>query len=56
MCYKHWKQVPIAMKVKVWAMYRVGQEIDKEPSEEYLHAAKTAISAVVQKENLNDNL
>lgn len=46
MCYPHWRMVPRLVQRKVWATYRDGQEITKDPSREYLAAAREAIEAV----------
>ena len=46
MCYAHWQKVPKRLQSQVYKYYRVGQEIDKQPSEEYLIAAKDAINYV----------
>lgn len=50
MCRKHWYMVPKGIQRRVWAHYRHGQEIRKDPSEEYLDAMRAAIQAVEQKE------
>ncbi|MBD6620837.1 hypothetical protein FNW02_35080 [Komarekiella sp. 'clone 1'] len=50
MCAKHWAMVPKRSQTKVLKTYRKGQEIDKNPSNEYLFAAKEAIQAVQIKE------
>lgn len=46
MCPRHWRMVPRALQVAVWAAYRDGQEIRKDPTPEYLRAAHAAIEAV----------
>lgn len=46
MCPKHWHQVPKPLQQAVWAHYRSGQEEDKNPSADYLKAARAAINAV----------
>ena len=38
-CGYHWKKLPVFLKRRVWATYRPGQEIDKNPSKEYLRVA-----------------
>ena len=38
-CRPHWYKLPKALRAKVWAAYRPGQEIDKMPSAEYLEVA-----------------
>jgi len=35
-CRKHWYVLPQALRKQVWATYRPGQEIDKQPSHEYM--------------------
>ena len=50
MCGRHWAMVPSGLKDKVWQTYRPGQEIDKQPSQEYLAVMKQAIAAVAHKE------
>lgn len=39
-CRKHWYQLPISLRSRIWKAYRPGQEIAKNPSEEYLEVAK----------------
>lgn len=46
MCARHWRMVPQGLKLAVWRHYRPGQEIDKNPTEEYLAAARAAIESV----------
>jgi hypothetical protein len=50
MCRRHWFLVPKALRDRVWATYRAGQERSKDPSREYLEAADAAIRAVAVKE------
>lgn len=50
MCGKHWRMVPKPQQDAVWATYRPGQERTKDPSREYLIAARAAINAVAEKE------
>lgn len=42
MCRSHWKTLPSAIRSAVWDAYRPGQEIDKDPSREYVAAARAA--------------
>lgn len=35
-CYKHWRMIPRYLQQKVWAAYRIGQEVDKNPTREYM--------------------
>lgn len=50
MCGRHWRMVPGHMRTRIWATYRRGQEVRKDPSPEYLSAAKDAIDAVAELE------
>lgn len=50
MCLPHWRMVPPALRADVWHFYRRGQERDKNPSPEWLLAARAAIDAVAEKE------
>jgi hypothetical protein len=43
MCRQHWFALPKPLRDMIWATYRPGQEIKKNPSREYLAAAKAAI-------------
>jgi hypothetical protein len=52
MCLTHWRLVPRSKQIAVYKAYRPGQEVTKDPSEEYLAAAKAAIAAVAHKELL----
>lgn len=38
-CQRHWYTLPANLRARVWAAYRPGQEIDKQPSPEYLAVA-----------------
>lgn len=50
MCLFHWRLVPRVLRDAVWQHYRRGQEVDKQPSAEYLAAAQAAIDAVAVRE------
>jgi hypothetical protein len=39
-CKAHWFKLPQALRNRVWATYRPGQEITKTPSEAYLKVAR----------------
>lgn len=54
MCLRHWRMVPRPLQRQVWATYRPGQEVDKEPTGVYLAAAKAAIASVAEKEGRID--
>lgn len=43
MCYRHWKSLTPELQKGIWKHYRPGQELDKNPSPEYLEAAREAI-------------
>lgn len=43
-CKKHWFALPQSLRARIWSTYRLGQEITKTPSREYLEAA-TAVQA-----------
>lgn len=51
MCPEHWQQVPPALRESIDSTYRPGQEVDKQPSSEYLAFAAAAIDAVAHKES-----
>ena len=38
-CREHWFTLPQVLRSAIWAHYRPGQEIDKNPSKEYLNVA-----------------
>lgn len=38
-CKPHWYRLPKALRDRIWATYRPGQENTKDPSEAYLDAA-----------------
>lgn len=52
MCKKHWYMLPKEMRDLVWALYRPGQEVSKDPSREYLEHAQACIDWVARKEGM----
>jgi diadenosine tetraphosphatase ApaH/serine/threonine PP2A family protein phosphatase len=50
MCRRHWRMVPPPLQDAVWANYRRGQERRKDPTPEYMAAARAAIEAVAERE------
>jgi hypothetical protein len=46
MCAGHWRRVPREIQTQVWRHYRPGQEIDKQPTPEYLLVQRAAVWAV----------
>lgn len=51
MCKPHWFMVPKALRDAIWAAYVPGQERRKDPTDQYLTAARNAIEAVRSKES-----
>src|SRR5262252_8591235 len=43
MCQAHWLSLPEPLRHAIWRTYRRGQEVRKDPSPEYLEAARAAI-------------
>jgi len=39
-CREHWYKLPQRLRIKVWAAYRIGQEVTMTPSREYIAVAK----------------
>jgi hypothetical protein len=39
-CKPHWFKLPKALRDRIWATYRAGQEITKTPSTDYVEAAQ----------------
>jgi hypothetical protein len=50
MCLAHWRLVPRPLQEAVWATYVPGQEVRKDPTGEYLAAARAAVDAVAARE------
>ena len=44
MCKPHWFMLPKATRDRVWAVYRPGQEITKDPSNAYMDVTTRAIA------------
>jgi hypothetical protein len=42
MCRPHWFMLPKHLRDAIWRTYRPGQEVDKNPSPEYIEAAQMA--------------
>lgn len=49
-CRKHWFMVPKPLRKEVWRTYRKGQEATRDPSPDYLVAARRAIDVVAARE------
>lgn len=41
-CKDHWFRLPRAIRTRIWATYRPGQEVYKHPSPAYIEAAREA--------------
>lgn len=41
-CKPHWFMLPKELRDRIWGTYRPGQEIEQNPSDEYLAAARAA--------------
>lgn len=50
MCRKHWFMVPRDLQRRVWDTYVPGQELRKDPTDEYMEAQRAAVDAVAKKE------
>ena len=50
MCLKHWKMLPRTAQNDIWKEYVRGQEIRKNPTNEYLKAQQRAVVLVLSKE------
>lgn len=37
-CKPHWFSLPKALRDRIWATYRRGQEVSKDPSDDYMEA------------------
>lgn len=49
MCRRHWYALPSSIRTAIWCAYRPGQEIDKQPSEEYLVIAEQAVTWLAER-------
>jgi hypothetical protein len=54
MCKPHWSTLPKSMRDAVWGAYRPGQEVDKQPSIEYMRIAREAIEYLEQHQHIED--
>ncbi len=50
MCRRHWYTLPKSMRDAIWAAYRPGQEVDKNPTVGYMEIAEACIDFVALKE------
>lgn len=50
MCTKHWYKLPKVYQKVIWHYYRPGQEIDKEPTLDYIAVAFAGIACVALQE------
>ena len=49
-CKQHWFKLPKALRDRIWAAYRPGQEIDMRPSESYLAVARDVQKWIAEQE------
>lgn len=58
MCKPHWDMVPQDLRDEIYKYYRLGQEVDKKPTREWLVASLKAIRYVsrLERENANKRL
>jgi hypothetical protein len=49
-CKPHWFALPPLLRAKIWAAYRPGQEVSKDPSRYYLAVAQEAQDWIRQRE------
>ena len=47
-CGPHWAMVPSGLRQLVWQTYRPGQEVDKQPSLEYLIVQRLVVASVAR--------
>lgn len=50
MCKRHWFLLSRELRSKIWAAYVEGQEVTKNPSTEYLEAARAGVAYIKAKE------
>lgn len=50
MCLKHWRMVPKDAQNDIWRYYVPGQEVRKDPTNDYLKAQQRAVVMVLMKE------
>lgn len=50
MCLKHWRMLPSQFQGDIWRHYVPGQEIRKDPTNEYIKAQQRAVAVVLMRE------
>lgn len=50
-CKAHWFALPKPLRDEIWRTYRPGQEIDKQPSGDYMDAAREATRFLMAQED-----
>lgn len=53
-CYYHWMRLPKHFRDRIWQAYRVGQELDRSPSREYLEVAREVQEWIMKNPEMND--
>lgn len=51
-CRRHWFALPLRLRNRIWAAYRVGQCDDLNPSRTYCEAAKAAVIYLAERDLL----
>lgn len=54
MCPAHWGKLEKRAQAVIWGLYRPGQELDKQPSLQYVLAQRTAVALVAVREKHKD--
>jgi hypothetical protein len=55
MCRRHWFALPKRMRDAIWAEYRLGQEIRKDPTAAYLAVTDECIRWLAEKEGVRQS-
>lgn len=53
MCKRHWYMLPKRLRDAVWATYRPGQEVTKDPSDMYMAVSREAIEWLARHEGVS---
>jgi hypothetical protein len=50
-CRAHWHALPKPIRREIWHHYRAGQEVRKNPSPEYIAAARAALNWIAENQD-----
>jgi hypothetical protein len=50
-CRPHWYALPDALRARIWAAYKPGQEVNGRPSADYVEAAKAAQAWIAEQDS-----